>query len=348
MKILFLFTFVFIYLFFNRNREDESLLLIAKEAMSDTRKAVKVLEITDDFQKQYKRNLSPSGLKDILFLIQKNARDIVTFSLNLKTTLVNKKQQKDDTECNNPVGKWACEINSGTKCYLHVNCSLNVNLEKCFVRFKRFLFIGDSFVNRQVLDFMIQLSPFIHAMKKVKEAGRCTLGSYLMDHFTPLFNGQKDPFVGPAEFGLQQPGCIDCSSCNAFKSDGLYKNETISIEYIPIEFTKDRALQTIGLETSQDVLIEYLRKHKDDFHFVYIGQSVHDMFQYRSLSNTSDRDKYIDTYLENLVNLLTRIHNELSSKTMIVYSIAPYFPSSTCNQFKSTHSTKTGTNCRNI
>ncbi len=80
------------------------------------------------------------------------------------------------------------------------------------------------------------------------------------------------PFQFEVIYGADHPFCTDCSGCNSF----FMQCRDISVEYVPIEFSKDRELQTPLYSTSQETVVGYLKQKKQKNNWIIFNSGLHD------------------------------------------------------------------------
>lgn len=117
-----------------------------------------------------------------------------------------------------------------------------------------------------------------------KRASRCDVMEYFNLTRAKNWHPPEKEKEGPSHFGLKSPFCTDCSGCNAF----FMRCINITIEYIPVEFSRDREYQTQLSSTSQETVIQYLRKENRQNSWVVMNSGLHDF------------DFTANVYLENM------------------------------------------------
>jgi hypothetical protein len=229
----------------------------------------------------------------------------------------------------NMASTWTCTDRAGEApdCRVGLNCTTvpdNSDVGECLLStrgFRNIVYIGDSIVGRLVSLLAPRLYPGIVAKEDYGRAGRCDLGEFLLPGFRPTFDGQRgnDSMVGPYGFGLEKPGCQDCSGCDSYRIRGTFKGETVTFHYLSVEFTKDRELQTSGFSTTQELVAHYLASQvKPDL--IFLGQSAHDLASYSVDASETEKREWRRRYLAIADNLLRMLHGS-SSDPVIVYSV---------------------------
>lgn len=118
-----------------------------------------------------------------------------------------------------------------------------------------------------------------------KKGGRCDLVEFMgmqrSAKWVPPVPGAKE---GPVVYGLQNSFCTDCYGCFAVKGKCSAKgssNESrvvdFDLEYLPMEFSRDRELQSTEGATTQATIAAYLRKRSYPADAIIINQGVHDL-----------------------------------------------------------------------
>jgi hypothetical protein len=111
----------------------------------------------------------------------------------------------------------------------------------------------------------------------VKVGSRCGEGSDWMGLEPAAGLAAPDSSSGPTAFGLGNPGCRDCSGCEALlhecKDDEFAASATL--EYIAIEFARDVSIQSSAYATTQEsVVLGYLARDPPDY--IVFNCGLHD------------------------------------------------------------------------
>lgn len=130
----------------------------------------------------------------------------------------------------------------------------------------RWIFLGDS-------NFGRLFRVFIELQKnctQIKKGSRCDRDIYLGIERRAKWL-RPSPIDGPTDYGLENPYCSDCYTCR----NGHYECETLFIETIAVEFTRDVELQSMTTNTTQESVSLYLLNNPKDRCFVNSG--MHDL-----------------------------------------------------------------------
>lgn len=127
-------------------------------------------------------------------------------------------------------------------------------------------FIGDSITKRFFNTYVQRRNS---DGTQIHKGSRCNTGQLLFPRQDFIYNISKRVDAGPIAYGLDHPGCMDCSSCGAQK----IKFGDSYLEYIGMEFAKDYTTGN-GTFTSQDMITRYLSKNEPDV--IYYSVGTHD------------------------------------------------------------------------
>ena len=132
-------------------------------------------------------------------------------------------------------------------------------------------------------------------------SSRCDLHKFLNVKLLPAANWSLPDLgkEGPHVFGLEHPGCHDCSHCHGWRSGETRP----SVEYIPIEFARDVEYQTKSTRTTQETASLYLARRPRDICVVSAG--IHDI----SIPQITDKQFFLNVgfYLQQLRRGCVRI-----------------------------------------
>ena len=180
-------------------------------------------------------------------------------------------------------GNWEVS-NSGTWEWTNGFCKAYVIPDRrvsCLLRFPKYVFLGDSQMYHLFLVIIRSLSTF--SCVSVRTGARCgNLGNYYRIQELQHAEYQKPNFSkleGPLVYGLSNPGCSDCGGCDAALFTCQSKaGETISLEYLPMEFIKDVELQSVLARTSQENIMHYLAQSDSVNNSIFVLNSgLHDL-----------------------------------------------------------------------
>lgn len=176
-------------------------------------------------------------------------------------------------------------------------CDFNtvVDPSVCYKKMKRMVFIGDSMTWRTILAFRSLAKGITDWKWKKRAPVRCP-GKFYDSHFAGTYDGKKHDDMGPLHYGIQHPGCTDCSGCDTFSVSGTYNGKRVSYEYLAMEFAKDKMLQTKDYGTTQEYVIEkYLKPDPPDL--VYFSFGAHDMEYVHDAHNATFFSENVDWFL---------------------------------------------------
>lgn len=151
----------------------------------------------------------------------------------------------------------------------------------CIMKHNRIVFLGDSQMYRLFHSVLSGMS--LTTCENLKSGGRCgMLGGYMGIQELPHAEYHKPNYTlleGPVGNGLSNPGCADCSGCDA----KLYRcrdgtGRSIDLEYLPMEFVRDLELQSVVAGTTQENMLYYLSRDQS-WHdsLVLLNAGIHDL-----------------------------------------------------------------------
>merc|ERR1740130_832739 len=107
------------------------------------------------------------------------------------------------------------------------------------------------------------------------------MGMQRSAHWVPPIPDSKE---GPLFHGLKNPFCTDCLGCDASQvqcaTNGNSNQSRVvefDLEYLPMEFSRDRELQSTEGATTQATIAAYLRKRSYPADAILIRQGFHDL-----------------------------------------------------------------------
>ena len=164
------------------------------------------------------------------------------------------------------------------------NCRLQLPAEHrtaCIFKHSQIMFLGDS--QMYMLFDTVLRSLSLSNCTNVKSNGRCgILGDYM--GIQELSHEQWRPpnftqLEGPVANGLANPGCTDCSGCDAkqYKCEHT-SGSSVILEYLPMEFTRDVELQSVVAGSTQENMLHYMSRN-NNLHstLVVLNAGVHDL-----------------------------------------------------------------------
>ena len=146
------------------------------------------------------------------------------------------------------------------------------------------LFMGDSTMYRLWREARVFQNATFIVPSKIITTDRC---SWLQSFgIKPSKVWQKpDPKKeGPVAHGLKNPWCTDCSGCDSYvvfpKKDQLKQiipgTNSISMDYIAVEFARDVEMQSVFGNTTQKTLSKYLQSEHKTYSLCVLNMGVHD------------------------------------------------------------------------
>jgi hypothetical protein len=78
---------------------------------------------------------------------------------------------------------------------------------------------------------------------------------------------------GPRANGLENHGCTDCLGCMR----GAYGNAQWTIEYLSMEYARDVEVQTAQFRTTQENVVQYLKRDGRVITDIVFNHGIHDM-----------------------------------------------------------------------
>lgn len=171
---------------------------------------------------------------------------------------------------------------------------------------RHILLCGDSTVAR-----LFENLPYIRPDQNriIKRSSRCSLLEYYGLQRGDTWIKPNHSFEGPLAFGLENPFCTDCSGCDAMLM-GSSPNEADAqwtYEYVPIEFARDREIQTGTSTTSQETIAEYISAtYQRDLCIVNAGMHdvVLDITPDQFAQNTAEYLWFLSPHCKQIVWLL--------------------------------------------
>ena len=146
----------------------------------------------------------------------------------------------------------------------------------------RLVMLGDSMMSRTIPEVVRQLEAVLQEQgvcKLISTGARCGEASSILGLELPSSNRTitaghilPGPNEGPTLYGAENPGCRDCSGCDAV----FYKCAELRIDFIAVEWARDVELQTSRFNTTQEVVT---KEHfvKDPPDLIIFNTGAHDL-----------------------------------------------------------------------